>query len=836
MAIGRISGPMLFSNLERQGYNLAFESNLLYLDVNNFRVGVINSSPQYAFDSSGNAKLANIIIQGNSITSNVGKVDFGSTSNFTISGGSPNYVLSTDGAGNVSWNEISSLDNQWGNIVLANNTISITNTNGNLNLQANGTGNVVTTNDFYAGNVYALNIVGSVSSNGGSFTGNVSSPYFLGNLVGGNVTANAAIIITGNAATWYATNLNSTNGNVTTLVTNNFSTGNAVISGGYISGLSNITVTTGNVSSWYATTLNATSANITTESVANFSTANAVITGGYVNGLSNLTATTTQTTNFSTGNAVISGGYISALSNITATTGNVESWYAANLNSTNGNITTLVATNFSTANAQITGGNVTANITGNVTGTFGNFSGNVNTNWFIGNIDGAKANFLDVVFANSNLTVAGNLIASGNIISRSITSPLGDLHISAATNDPNNIIRFDSVSAFDIPAGRTDQRPPNPDFGYVRYNTEQGSIEWWSGSSWVQGAQTVVSENITPDGITDTYTLNQATTETAILVNINGTIQQAGSGAYSVVNDQITFAEIPLTTDIIEIRYLAGGVATASVNFESINSNVSPSANVTYSLGSPLKRWKDLWLSGTTIYIGAANISTVGSNVVITNPSGGSFTVSGSESGNATATFGNVYSKAFYFANGTPFTSSTFGNTEVAAYLLANPQGNFYSNANVTAYIPQDATILAMQANITAANLWIGNAAGQAGELQTLTANAASQASSLTTLISNAASQADSLTTLISNAASQQTSINTVNANVGAYQTYANANVVAIQANLGSYQTYANANVVAIQANLGAYQTYANSNAAIQQANITSLRARAFTSVMVFGG
>ena len=636
--------------------------------------------------------------------------------------------------------------------------------------------------------------VNSMSINNAAILGG-----YLSNIA--NITA-----LTSNISSMYAAILNTTSANIQTGWVGNLSTGNAVISGGYISSLSNATITTGNTQSWYTTSLNSTSANITTLSTGNFSTANALVSGGTIYNV-NL-----QSNNFSTANALITGG---SLNNI-----NIQ------------------ANNFSTANALITGGNVTANITGNVTGTFGNFSGNVNANWFIGKVDATIANFSGLVYANANLNVVGNLIASGNILAQKITSPVGDLHISAATNNPNNIIRFDSVSAFDIPTGTTAQRPPSPDYGYLRYNTDQGSIEWWTGAAWIQGAQTITSETITADGINGTFTLSQATTEDAILVNINGTIQQAASGAYSVVGDQITFSEIPLTTDIIEIRYIAGGVAAATftVDFENIASNVIPSANVTYDLGSSTRRWRDLWLSGNTINIGAGTISAANGNITITNPQGGSFRISGSESGNATATFGNVYSKAFYFANGTPFTSSTYGNIEVAAYLLANPQGNFYSNANVTAYIPTDTTILAMQANITAANLWISNAAGQAGELQTLTANAASQAGTLTTLISNAASQADSLTTLISNAASQQTSINTVNANIGTYQTYANANVVAIQANLGAYQTYANANVVAIQANLGAYQIYANANAAIQQANITSLRARAFTSVMVFGG
>ena len=40
MAVGRISGPLLKSNLLRNGVDLAFETDLLYLDVSNSRVGI----------------------------------------------------------------------------------------------------------------------------------------------------------------------------------------------------------------------------------------------------------------------------------------------------------------------------------------------------------------------------------------------------------------------------------------------------------------------------------------------------------------------------------------------------------------------------------------------------------------------------------------------------------------------------------------------------------------------------------------------------------------------------------------------------------------------------
>lgn len=45
MAIGRISGPLLKSNLLRDGVDLAFETDLLYLDVNNSSIGIGKSNP-----------------------------------------------------------------------------------------------------------------------------------------------------------------------------------------------------------------------------------------------------------------------------------------------------------------------------------------------------------------------------------------------------------------------------------------------------------------------------------------------------------------------------------------------------------------------------------------------------------------------------------------------------------------------------------------------------------------------------------------------------------------------------------------------------------------------
>jgi hypothetical protein len=103
MAIGRISGAMLKSNLERLGTDLAFDTDLLYLDVANDRIGINTSSPTQSL------QVDNVTIHSSQIRSTSGPLDLGAPTDLTISGGSNNYVLSTDGSGNLSWVDVSTV-------------------------------------------------------------------------------------------------------------------------------------------------------------------------------------------------------------------------------------------------------------------------------------------------------------------------------------------------------------------------------------------------------------------------------------------------------------------------------------------------------------------------------------------------------------------------------------------------------------------------------------------------------------------------------------------------------------------------------------------------------
>lgn len=53
MAVGRISGPLLKANLERNGIDLAVETDLLYIDVTNNRIGINKNSPGCDLDVNG---------------------------------------------------------------------------------------------------------------------------------------------------------------------------------------------------------------------------------------------------------------------------------------------------------------------------------------------------------------------------------------------------------------------------------------------------------------------------------------------------------------------------------------------------------------------------------------------------------------------------------------------------------------------------------------------------------------------------------------------------------------------------------------------------------------
>lgn len=329
------------------------------------------------------------------------------------------------------------------------------------------------------------------------------------------------------------------------------------------------------------------------------------------------------------GNVVVSNGHIFSSGNVSFDLGTAGAWWrTANIQAVNAN--TVVGTlqtnaqpnitstgNLTLANITITGGvlrvasiyadtivqsnsqslTTTSNlqISGDVVG-YGTYD-NINvqlistgvTTGFYGNstrIPYFEVNAEGRVVSASNIIL--NQIGNISINDTAITSPrdfsittAGDGNITLAASG-NGVVKITGTDAVGFPVGDNTNRPLNPEVGYTRINTDRGSYEYWSGTEWVAPGEVLLSsEVINPDGVSNVYVLGSNTSVDGVFVTINGTVQQPGYSYDIVNNNQIQFTEVPLTSDIVEVRFLSVSALTVSaLRFGTYTSVELNSANV----------------------------------------------------------------------------------------------------------------------------------------------------------------------------------------------------------------------------------------------------------------
>lgn len=100
MSIGRISGAMLFSDLDRQGTDLQFTTNsetLVYLDFTDFRLGVNTDSPTHTLTVHGNVRIGNLVAYNETITT------LSDNGNIELTGNGNGYVIVGNTIGKHAW-------------------------------------------------------------------------------------------------------------------------------------------------------------------------------------------------------------------------------------------------------------------------------------------------------------------------------------------------------------------------------------------------------------------------------------------------------------------------------------------------------------------------------------------------------------------------------------------------------------------------------------------------------------------------------------------------------------------------------------------------------------
>jgi len=161
-----------------------------------------------------------------------------------------------------------------------------------------------------------------------------------------------------------------------------------------------------------------------------------------------------------------------------------------------------------------------------------------------------------------NIKIANTTITTDGTIANIIIQPTG-----------NGIVSINTTTGLIVPVGNITQRPGYPTYSAtslatIRYNNDYNYLEYFDGTEWLEvgvgAGGAIADQQITPDGTSVTYTLTQDTDQTSILVAINGVGQIPGS-AYSVAGNLITFSEAPLTSDAIDIRFLAAASVTSKI-------------------------------------------------------------------------------------------------------------------------------------------------------------------------------------------------------------------------------------------------------------------------------
>ena len=231
--------------------------------------GTLNVS---ANANTGNLGTAELIATGNVAFTSSPNVALGAVGNVHITGGSANQYLQTDGAGNLSFQTLST-----SSISNGNSNVDIPSANGNVNISAVGNANVLVVTGTGA------NITGSLDVTANANTGNLGTNTAI--ITTGNITTvNTGLVQNGNSNIAITSNANVT-------ITANSNAVIAITS----SGDGNLQTTGANITGYLNATGNATASNLVVK-------ANGSLT--FTTGSSNVSSATLTTTTASANQAL----------------------------------------------------------------------------------------------------------------------------------------------------------------------------------------------------------------------------------------------------------------------------------------------------------------------------------------------------------------------------------------------------------------------------------------------------------------------------------------------------------------------------------------------------
>ena len=440
-----------------------------------------------------------------------------------------------------------------------------------------------------------------------------------------------------------------------------------------------------------------------------------------------------------------------------------------NIATSNGNITAGVGGVANVVTISTTGLDVIGNIT--ATNFVGNFSGNASNANFANTAGTVTAS------AQPNITSVGTLVSlevSGNITANAVKTN----QLLYANGDPyqfttnaagsNTEVQFNNNNAFSASANFTFNTGTNT-LSVTNITANGAGLSSLTGANvtgevaFANTANSVAVANVV--GIGNIATVNLDGNVSNVLRgdgtfageagNLNANYANFAGEAFSVnvsnIVGTVNLANFATTANAVAGANVSGEVANATYALSSnvantagtvttnaqpnitsvgtltgltVAGNILPNANLTYNLGSPTQRWKDLYISGNTIDLNGSTITSDANGITLTNPLGGSYTVIGTGASN-TASIVNGNSSLVVNPNSNVSVSIT-GTSNVIVVSIDGLLVN--GNGNITGNLVTGGTIVA-SANITGANLITSN--GIYANTANITANLTSGNASL---------------------------------------------------------------------------------------------------------
>ena len=308
----------------------------------------------------------------------------------------------------------------------------------------------------------------------------------------------------------------------------------------------------------------------------------------------NVSGTVSSATYAATANAVAGANVTGAVSLATyATTANAVAGANVSGQVANALISGTVYTN-AQPNITSTGTLSSLAVTGNISAGNASLGNAATASYFIG--DGSLLTNLPSSGAAASATVTAN--AQPNITS---TGTLVNLAVSGNVTFTGANVSLGSTSNLHITGGTAN---------YYLKTDGAGNLTWASAPT-----STIVTDVFTGNGVQTSFTLSTTPEgKEYTTVNLNGATLLRTS--YILSGGTIILNEAPDSTSDIEVTTVStlvgtGGYGNNNVKtfLTAIDGNIVPAANVTYDLGSPTSRWKDLYLSSNTLHLGDTSIS-----------------------------------------------------------------------------------------------------------------------------------------------------------------------------------------------------------------------------------